>query len=155
MKTSCGKIYVTMNRDEKGIFEVFNQMGKAGGCAASQSEAIGRLASLALRSGVKPDMIVKQLKGISCHLPAWGGNGGKIMSCADAVAKAIEWYVENVGKMFAGVAGPTDAPGSEAPRKSAPAGAQEIARGACPDCGSQVEMQEGCLKCRSCGFSEC
>ncbi|MDH3239007.1 MAG: vitamin B12-dependent ribonucleotide reductase, partial [Deltaproteobacteria bacterium] len=92
MKTSCGKIYVTMNCDEKGIFEVFNQMGKAGGCAASQSEAIGRLVSLALRSGVKPDMIVKQLKGISCHLPAWAGNGAKIMSCADAVAKAVEWY---------------------------------------------------------------
>jgi ribonucleotide reductase alpha subunit len=101
MKTSCGKIYVTMNRDDKGMFEVFNQMGKAGGCAASQSEAIGRLASLALRSGVRPDVIVKQLKGISCHLPAWGGNGGKIMSCADAVAKAIEWYMESVDAMLA------------------------------------------------------
>ena len=67
------------------VITVFNQMGKAGGCAASQSEAIGRLVSLALRSGVKPDMIVKQLKGISCHLPAWAGNGAKIMSCADVV----------------------------------------------------------------------
>jgi len=71
-------------------------MGKAGGCAASQSEAIGRLASLALRSGVQPGMIVKQLKGISCHLPSWGGNGGKILSCADAVSKAIEWYLEKL-----------------------------------------------------------
>ena len=155
MKTSCGKIYVTMNRDEKGIFEVFNQMGKAGGCAASQSEAIGRLVSLALRSGVRPEMIVKQLKGISCHLPAWGGNGGKIMSCADAVAKAIEWYLDHVDRMFPGG---TPQPRSENP-PSAAARARgdeaEIARGACPDCGSQVEMQEGCLKCRSCGFSEC
>ncbi len=158
MKTSCGKIYVTMNRDEKGMFEVFNQMGKAGGCAASQSEAIGRLASLALRSGVKPDMIVKQLKGISCHLPAWGGNGGKIMSCADAVAKAIEWYMESVDTMLAD--GAPEAPGQfaappVAKRSSRADGNLEIARGACPDCGSQVEMQEGCLKCRSCGFSEC
>ncbi len=158
MKTSCGKIYVTMNRDEKGMFEVFNQMGKAGGCAASQSEAIGRLTSLALRSGVKPDMIVKQLKGISCHLPAWGGNGGKIMSCADAVAKAIEWYMEGVDALLA--AGAPEAPGPfpaqpAAKRSSRADGDLEIARGACPDCGSQVEMQEGCLKCRSCGFSEC
>ncbi|MGE5188598.1 MAG: vitamin B12-dependent ribonucleotide reductase [Gemmatimonadota bacterium] len=157
MKTSCGKIYVTMNRDDKGMFEVFNQMGKAGGCAASQSEAIGRLASLALRSGVRPDVIVKQLKGISCHLPAWGGHGGKIMSCADAVAKAIEWYMESVDAMLAGA---REAPGKpEAPpaakRSARPDGDLEIARGACPDCGSQVEMQEGCLKCRSCGFSEC
>ncbi len=157
--TSCGKLYVTINRDEQGIFEVFNQMGKAGGCAASQSEAIGRLVSLALRSGVQPDTIIKQLKGISCHLPSWGGNGDKILSCADAVAKAIEWYVESVDKLFSDATSRT--PGEVA---AAAAGAMsarkrnasdEIARGACPDCGSQVERQEGCLKCRSCGFSEC
>jgi ribonucleoside-diphosphate reductase alpha chain len=157
IKTSCGKLYVTINRDEKGIFEVFNQMGKAGGCAASQSEAIGRLASLALRSGVQPENIIKQLKGISCHLPSWGGNGGKILSCADAVSKAIEWYLENFEAMFPGI----PKPGAAAPAKAAakrqalPGDEEEIARGACPDCGSQVERQEGCLKCRSCGFSEC
>jgi ribonucleoside-diphosphate reductase alpha chain len=150
-----------MNRDEKGIFEVFNQMGKAGGCAASQSEAIGRLASLALRSGVKPDMIVKQLKGISCHLPAWAGNGAKIMSCADAVAKAVEWYIDHVDTMVTANALPAESPlsrdGKEATRQVGALGSEEfgVARGACPDCGSQVEMQEGCLKCRSCGFSEC
>ncbi|MBI5342658.1 MAG: TSCPD domain-containing protein [Deltaproteobacteria bacterium] len=157
MKTSCGKLYVTINRDPQGIFEIFNQMGKAGGCAASQSEAIGRLVSLALRSGVQPDQIIKQLKGISCHLPTWGGNGGKgkILSCADAVSKAIEWYMENVDKMFAGIPGPA-ADASVAPQQlPARSDNLEIARGACPDCGSQVEMQEGCLKCRSCGFSEC
>jgi ribonucleoside-diphosphate reductase alpha chain len=161
MKTSCGKIYVTMNCDEKGIFEVFNQMGKAGGCAASQSEAIGRLVSLALRSGVKPDMIVKQLKGISCHLPAWAGNGAKIMSCADAVAKAVEWYIENVDRTVnAFAAAPESSAIADRRETSLQAGAFGsegfvISRGACPDCGSQVEMQEGCLKCRSCGFSEC
>ena len=157
IKTSCGKLYVTINRDEKGIFEVFNQMGKAGGCAASQSEAIGRLASLALRSGVQPGMIIKQLKGISCHLPSWGGNGGgKILSCADAVSKAIEWYLENFEAMFPGFPKPVaDAARPAAKKASLSAGEEEIARGACPDCGSQVERQEGCLKCRSCGFSEC
>ncbi|HEY5460357.1 MAG TPA: vitamin B12-dependent ribonucleotide reductase [Deferrimonas sp.] len=157
IKTSCGKLYVTINRDEKGIFEVFNQMGKAGGCAASQSEAIGRLASLALRSGVQPGMIVKQLKGISCHLPSWGGNGGgKILSCADAVSKAIEWYLENFEAMFPGFPKPVAEATRPAGKKATlPAGEEEIARGACPDCGSQVERQEGCLKCRSCGFSEC
>ncbi len=159
MKTSCGKLYVTINRDDKGIFEVFNQMGKAGGCAASQSEAIGRLVSLALRSGVQPETIIKQLKGISCHLPTWGGNGGKILSCADAVSKAIEWYLENFEAMFPGVPSPAAAaaPAPAAPAKKAgvPLDEEEVARGACPDCGSQIERQEGCLKCRSCGWSEC
>jgi ribonucleoside-diphosphate reductase alpha chain len=154
MRTSCGKLYVTINRDDKGIFEVFNQMGKAGGCAASQSEALGRLVSLALRSGVQPEEIIKQLKGISCHLPSWGGNGGKILSCADAVGKAIEWYTDNVDRLISGMprAESAVAAASALPRRDAEA---EIARGACPDCGSQVERQEGCLKCRSCGFSEC
>ncbi len=157
MKTSCGKLYVTINRDPQGIFEIFNQMGKAGGCAASQSEAIGRLVSLALRSGVQPDQIIKQLKGISCHLPAWGGNGKKdmILSCADAVSKAIEWYMENVDKMFAGIPGPATDASRASQQLPVRVDNLEIARGACPDCGSQVEMQEGCLKCRSCGFSEC
>ncbi|MBI5576420.1 MAG: TSCPD domain-containing protein [Deltaproteobacteria bacterium] len=158
MKTSCGKLYVTINRDQQGIFEIFNQMGKAGGCAASQSEAIGRLVSLALRSGVQPDQIIKQLKGISCHLPTWGGNGGgKILSCADAVSKAIEWYMENVDAMFPGLSAQSGNPVAAVAAKPSSFGSndKEIARGACPDCGSQVEMQEGCLKCRSCGFSEC
>ena len=156
IKTSCGKLYVTINRDEQGIFEIFNQMGKAGGCAASQSEAIGRLVSLALRSGIQPEMIVKQLKGISCHLPSWGGNGGKILSCADAVSKAIDWYLENFAAMFPGVPRPAAAAAPpEAKKASLRGNEEEIVRGACPDCGSQVERQEGCLKCRSCGFSEC
>ena len=70
--------------------------------------------SLSLRSGVDPKMVVKQLKGISCHLPAWAGNGGKIMSCADAVAKAIEWYIESIDEMFAGLPGPA----RESPREA-------------------------------------
>ena len=156
MKTSCGKLYVTINSDDKGIFEVFNQMGKAGGCAASQSEAIGRLVSLALRSGVEPETIVKQLKGISCHLPAWGGNGSKILSCADAVSKAIEWHIENFASMFPGAASPSAAARKTANKADASTKDDHgVARGACPDCGSHIERQEGCLKCPSCGWSEC
>ncbi|OHE59816.1 MAG: ribonucleoside-diphosphate reductase, adenosylcobalamin-dependent, partial [Thermodesulfovibrio sp. RBG_19FT_COMBO_42_12] len=92
MKTGCGNLYVTINEDEKGhLFELFTSMGKAGGCAASQSEAIGRLVSLAFRSDIEPDEIIKQLKGISCHEPAWH-SGGRILSCSDAIAKALEKY---------------------------------------------------------------
>ncbi len=92
--TGCGNLYVTVNEDGEGnLFEIFNQIGKAGGCAASQSEAIGRLVSLAFRSGIEPEDIVRQLKGISCHTPVWYREG-KILSCSDAVAKAIEWHLQ-------------------------------------------------------------
>ncbi|MBM4128660.1 MAG: vitamin B12-dependent ribonucleotide reductase, partial [Nitrospira sp.] len=81
-KTGCGNLYVTINEDEEGhLFELFTSMGKAGGCAASQSEAIGRLVSLAFRSNIEPDEVIKQLKGISCHSHAWA-DGGKITSCS-------------------------------------------------------------------------
>ena len=93
MHTGCGNLYVTINEDVEGNpFEVFTQIGKAGGCAASQCEAIGRLVSLILRSGIPPKELVMQLKSISCHKPAGFGDS-RIASCSDAVAKAIEWYV--------------------------------------------------------------
>ena len=99
IRTGCGNLYVTVNEDEEGnLFEIFNQIGKAGGCAASQSEAIGRLVSLAFRSGIEPVDIIRQLKGISCHTPVWYREG-KILSCSDAVAKAIEWHLQEKGKI--------------------------------------------------------
>ena len=88
--TGCGNLYVTINEDENGlIFELFTQMGKAGGCASSQSEAIGRLLSISLRAGVEPQFLVEQLKGIRCH-NSKTTDGRDILSCADAVAQALE-----------------------------------------------------------------
>ena len=88
MITGCGALYVTVNE-----MEVFVSIGKAGGCATAQAEAIGRLISLSLRSGVSKEKVIKQLMGISCHSPA-GLNEDKIMSCADAIANALKEHKE-------------------------------------------------------------
>ncbi len=153
IETGCGHLYVTINQDERGLCEVFTQMGKSGGCTASQSEAIGRLLSLALRSGIEPEAIVKQLRGIRCPSPLWQP-GGMVLSCSDAVSKALERYVR-------------DHPPASAAREGAPkaaaAGAVEkqnkVDRGdvcpECPECGSMVEYVEGCVVCRTCGYSRC
>ncbi len=110
MTTGCGSLYVTINENAKGEpFELFNHMGKAGGCAASQNEAIGRLISYALRCGASIEPLIKQLKGISCHRPAWGDKG-KISSCADAIGKALEEY--HLGRV--GSAG-IETPGDDVP----------------------------------------
>jgi ribonucleoside-diphosphate reductase alpha chain len=135
MQTGCGPLYVTINEDEHGLFELFTTMGKAGGCAASQSEAIGRMVSLSWRSGVEPDQVIKQLLDISCHSHA-GFGPNKILSCADAVAKAIRNHASSV-------------PHEAKAQKS------QLFRGACRECGGRVEHEGGCSVCHSCGFSEC
>ncbi len=94
IQTGCGKIYVTINEDKEGrAFEVFTSMGKSGGCASSQSEAVGRLVSLALRSNIDIGKIKRQLKGISCHQSA-GESGNVILSCSDAIGNALEKFIE-------------------------------------------------------------
>ncbi len=95
MKTGCGDLYVTINEDEHGLFEAFAQMGKAGGCSASQNETTGRLISLAFRSGIDINSIIKQLSGIRCPSPFWY-NGSQILSCSDAIAKALKLYIEEL-----------------------------------------------------------
>jgi len=137
METGCGPLYVTINEDETGLFELFNNIGKAGGCAGAQSEAIGRLVSLAWRSGVSADSIIKQLIGISCHRPKGIGNN-KISSCADAIAKAIRLYQKERGDILI-----------------SPVVEEIILRGACPECGGVIEHEGGCAVCRACAFSEC
>ena len=139
MTTGCGKLYVTINSDEHGAFEVFGNMGKAGGCVASQTEGLARLISLALRSGIGPEYIVKQLKGISCHMPAWETGGGKILSCADAFAKAIERAVLSEDAQLRIDFNPE----------------RNGHAGACPECGGVLYHEEGCRKCYDCGFSQC
>lgn len=143
MKTGCGNLYVTINEDKNGKpFEVFTNIGKAGGCASSQAEAIGRLISLALRSNVEPEELIKQLMGISCHQPMWH-ESGRILSCSDAIAKALEKYQPLSAKV------PTDNGKSKQPYD------KTLPIGACPECGSSIQHEEGCAKCYTCGFTKC
>jgi ribonucleoside-diphosphate reductase alpha chain len=135
MQTGCGPLYVTVNEDSTGLFELFTTMGKAGGCAASQNEAIGRMVSLAWRSGLQARQVIKQLQGISCHSHSGFGEN-KILSCADAVAKAIQSHMT--------------ANGDKVQHEK-----RAFFKGACPDCGGIVEHEGGCVVCRICGYSEC
>ncbi len=128
--TGCGKLYVTINSDKYGICEVFAQMGKTGGCAACQIESTGRLISLALRSGVSIESIIKQISGIRCPSPTWE-NGRQVLSCPDAISKVLK---ENA-----------DIKMEE----------DENLIAVCPDCGGTIFPEEGCLVCKNCGFSKC
>lgn len=95
LQTGCGKLYVTLNKDEEGNpIEVFVKLGKAGGCAASQTEALGRLISILLKHGMDISEVIKSLSGIGCHQPTFVGEGKRVLSCADAVAQALTKLAE-------------------------------------------------------------
>ena len=144
MKTSCGDLYVTINEDEKGgPFEVFCNMGKAGGCEGSQNEAIGRLVSLAFRSGVAPQSVIRQLIGIRCNKP-YGLGKDTVHSCADAIASSLMEYM--VRKSQDGATEAAEDIHVEYDRRIG---------AACPDCGCEMEFSEGCEKCQFCGHSKC
>ena len=142
IQTGCGNLYVTVNWDEHGMCEVFTQMGKSGGCAASQSEALSRMISVSLRAGVDPSAITKHLRGIRCPSPCWA-EGGKVLSCADAVGIVMEHatsFIET-GVAPSGVTKHVDK--------------LDNLSGACPECGGSLEHESGCAVCRSCGYSKC
>jgi ribonucleoside-diphosphate reductase alpha chain len=154
VKTGEGYLYVTINEDEEGLCEVFTTIGKAGGNAAAQSEAISRLISLSLRSGVQPREVVKQLKGISGPTPVWDGQGGQVLSTPDAIGKVLERYLESREEMLA--ARHTHKPATgKATSHPAPTSAHQVTNITCPECGSNVEHVTGCVVCYACGWSKC
>jgi ribonucleoside-diphosphate reductase alpha chain len=135
--TGCGYIYVTVNHDDQGIFEVFSHLGKAGGCASAQLEATCRLISLALRAGVDVASVVKQLRGIRCPSIAWE-EGKSILSCADAIASVLERHI-----------------GGDRKPEPEDSGLVKNLAGQCPECGNLLRYQEGCYHCPSCGYTKC
>jgi ribonucleoside-diphosphate reductase alpha chain len=181
MTTGEGNLYVTITRDEEGPFEVFAALGKAGGSAAANVEAISRLISLGLRAGVAPELVAQQLTGIRAENAVWK-EGELITSVADAIARALkkdlaaheekpaavevvpEGAAMSIGaaKKANGNGAPKNGNGAHAaaggghpgtPHKSGPGEARSFS--ACPSCGSSLEMSEGCKLCRNCGFSKC
>ena len=150
MRTGDGTLYVTVNEDENGLCEVFTAIGKAGGTVAAQTEAISRLISLALRSGVDPNSIINQLKGISGPNPTWE-DGQLILSTPDAIGRALETFVNG------------DSPSQEkksqfeiADETSAKVRQPKEYGQHCSECdGSGIVNEGGCLVCKDCGWSKC
>jgi len=164
VETPLGTMYVTVTEDDRGQpFEVFISLGKAGGALMADVEAIGRLISLALRSGIPLKEIYRQLRGISSDR-AVGLGPHKVLSVPDAIGIAFEkWMQDKQGIQQDLLGGAAGAPAVAAPVRES-FGARELLGergreqeflGACPDCGSQLTFAEGCAKCHVCGYSEC
>ncbi len=154
VKIGCGNLYVTVNSDDNGICEVFTSLGRNGGCP-SQSEATARLISMALRAGIDVQEIIDQLKGIRCMSTirrASVDKNLKVLSCPDAIGKAIEKYYlaakDNFKKM-------PPIYKEKASQKQDLMEDNNTPDSSCPECGSILEHDSGCVICKSCGYSKC
>ncbi len=175
LRTPYGNLFVTINEDSHGPFEVFSQLGKAGGFFMAQTEAICRMISLALRSGISVTDIIDQIKGIRGPDVAFA-NGGAIHSLPDAIARVLENHIKRgQAALDLKFTPEQDLKVAKPPEMilTSPTGEPQTTNGhlaiskptsianhgyapACPDCGNtQMIMKEGCMTCDVCGFSKC
>ena len=148
-RTGHGNIYITANFDQDGApFEIFAALGKAGGCDSAQLEAVSRLASLGLRSGLDPWEVVEQLQGITC-CPAWD-EGVQIQSAPDAMAHMLR-------RAMGGSPEGGRENRLENNRENSLEARPGYSRVRCPDCHSPVDFREGCETCTNptCGWNKC
>ncbi len=172
--TAYGNLYVTVNEDEHGPFEVFSQLGKAGGFFGAQTEAICRMISLALRSGIGLQNVIEQLKGIRGPDPVFH-NGERILSLPDAIANVLENHLKrgqaqlpldfsktqiaqelpklDPQPVFQAVTRETQTNSEFITQKTSVADTGHAP--VCMMCGDMLRMAEGCQKCESCGWSKC
>ncbi len=180
VKTGQGNIYITVNFDDTGKpFELFTTLGKAGSIESAQLEAVSRLISLALRSGIEPDEIVDHLRGITSD-PVWDG-GRLVRSAPDAVAFVLHQHTFDGAEMAmrdiasgsaAGAASsvqlgmiPPEAGAAPVPAAAPAPGASTPEDGpvllgtlstvTCPECSGFLVFQEGCQRCPDCGYNKC
>ena len=164
IRTGHGNMYVTINFDQQSDpFEVFTNLGKAGSSDSANLEAVSRLVSLALRSGIKTKEIINELKGIS-DLPVWD-NGKLILSAPDAVAQVLSKHsdsgsLNNIGINITesdSLTNPAESSNGNGKTKSIMDSESQAKIGnPCPEChGSNLIFEEGCLNCHECGYSKC
>ena len=135
IKTGLGSLYVTVTEYKGRPFEIFATIGKSGKSTTAKTEAIGRLISLALRSGIPVEEVIGQIRGIRGEHAVFQ-DGGLVLSIPDAIAKVLEKHYL-------------------AQNKKNRARGSSLASDLCPECGRPVAFEEGCLTCHACGYTRC
>ena len=136
IKTGMGYLYVTVSEFDDRPFEIFATIGKSGKSTQAKTEAIGRLISLALRSGIEVEEIIDQIKGIRGEHAVFQ-EGGLIHSIPDAIAKVLSKRYLN---------------GDSGKPKKVRNG---LKGNRCPECGQDIAFEEGCMTCHYCGYTKC
>jgi len=136
-KTGMGNLYVSVSEYNNRPFELFAIIGKCGKSTTAKTEAIGRLISLAFRSGINVEEVINQLKGISGEHTVFQ-EGGLVLSIPDAIAKVLSKRYPPKG----------NGNGKKQYKNS-------LKSDLCPECGQSITFEEGCKTCHSCGYTKC
>lgn len=148
---------VTVNELGGKPVEVMVISGRAYDEANADSEALGRVVSIALQHGVPAQAIVKTLRGINGGL--YGSYNGRLVgSKADLIAVALETFQKDLDAAKLPLAGGSTDTAQPVTTSAAPSGVSVdgMARERCPVCEEKaVIREEGCLKCQACGYSKC
>ena len=157
--TSCGKLHINVARDSEGNVTELYVSGSKGGICMANINAISRLVSLALRSGIKVEEIIDQLKGIDCKACSASRARGIYLdgiSCPDIIGKALEkdykegpfWLKQEIQESPITVK-----------TKIKPEVKLELEESKkenkCPQCGEKIINNGGCIICLSCGWTKC
>lgn len=149
-EVACGKIYITISHTEDGdLVEVFVDGAKSGGCNTN-TEAVGRLASMALRGGITVDELVDSIKGLKCAA-CQNVKGSKIkkidgLSCPDVIARTIMEEYERQCRLCNS---------REHTTNDEQVVMLQTDANVCPECGSRLNHEGGCVVCRNCSWSRC
>ncbi|SMB97679.1 ribonucleoside-diphosphate reductase class II [Thermanaeromonas toyohensis ToBE] len=165
VKTGCGKMYITVNYDQEGLIETFITTGSSGGCSGF-TEGVSRLISLALRANIAPEAIIDQLTSVSCpnYMRRRATDKDIIgKSCPDIIGRVLaqelkNWqeYGPHLASSIAAALEEVSATKENCDKENRGQNREEelIKKGICPECGSPLRYQEGCVTC-TCGFSKC
>lgn len=177
-KTACGKLYITINRDDNdNLVEVFIDPGKSGGCVAN-AESLGRMASTMLRGGMAIESIVDSIKGVKCSACTQAKGSKKVidgLSCGDILARTIQEEYDRFNKCeTCSKEEIKDAVKEIVSSTKHLVLSQEekdvlrkqfinmwkpenwvVPNNTCPECGMEMTNEGGCVTCKNCGYSKC
>ena len=182
-KTACGKLYITINRDDNdNLVEVFIDPGKSGGCVAN-AESLGRMASTMLRGGMAIESIVDSVKGVKCSACTQAKGSKKVidgLSCGDILARTIQEEYDRFNKCetcsnevktnsekYFDTMKDINKQVRERMKKEEKDILKDqfkammkpenwvVPNNTCPECGMEMTNEGGCVTCKNCGYSKC
>lgn len=157
LQSGCGSLHVQawFDPNSGNLMEVFLSKGSTGGCANFMT-GLSRMVSIAARAGVSVKDIKDQLDSTGV-CPSYATRRAISQDtspgscCPMAVGNALVEMEQEV-KCELGVYTSDQITRTTEPKQEKEAVKSIIV---CPECGAEISHENGCIQCKSCGWSKC